>query len=209
MTAAPAERGRVMPLRSPLAKQEPKRTSPLRLVPPRRSSAAKTPFAVVLVVVLAGGLLGLLLLNTLVAQQSFALHDLGKQDKQLAQQQQDLTRDVQDLEAPASVAARASALHMVPSGPPAFLRLSDGKVLGVPQPGVAPAPPAASTTWTGPRTVTPPATPPATTPATKPMTAPATKPATTGTTGTTTTATTARTTTRTTTTTKPPTGAHR
>ena len=143
---------RALPLRSPLPQQEPKRTSPLRLVPPRRSSAPKTPFAVVLVVVLAGGLLGLLLLNTLVAQQSFALHDLGKQDRQLAQQEQDLTRDVQDLEAPASLASRAAALHMVPSGSPAFLRLSDGKVLGVAQPGVAPAPPAASTTWTAPRT---------------------------------------------------------
>ena len=168
MSAAPLEKpARVMPLRSPLPKQEPRR-SPLRLVPPRRSSAAKTPFAVVLVVVLAGGLLGLLLLNTLVAQQSFALHDLGAMDRQLAQQEQDLTRQVQDLEAPSSLAARAAALHMVPSGPPAFLRLSDGKVLGVPQPGVAPVPPAASTTWTAPKPAT-----------TKP--AAATKPAATGT----------------------------
>jgi hypothetical protein len=169
---------RALPLRSPLPKQEPRRT-PLRLVPPRRSSAAKTPFAVVLVVVLAGGLLGLLLLNTLVAQQSFALHDLGKKDKVLAQQEQDLTRDVQDLEAPASLAARAAALRMVPSGPPAFLRLSDGKVLGVPQPGVAPAPPAASTTWTAPKTTT---TTPTAAAATKPAATPARKPAVTTTT---------------------------
>ena len=163
---------RVMPLRSPLPKPEPKRANPLRLVPPRRSSAAKTPFAVVLVVVLAGGLLGLLLLNTLVAQQSFALHDLGAKDKQLAQREQDLTRQVQDLEAPSSLADRAAALHMVPSGPPAFLRLSDGRVLGVPEPGVAPAPPAASTTWTAPKpaTVTKP---------TKPTSAKPTKPTTT------------------------------
>ena len=177
---------RVMPLRSPLPKTAPKRPSPLRLVPPRRSTAAQTPFAVVLVVLLAGGLLGLLLLNTLVAQQSFALHDLGTKDKALAQQEQDLTRQVQDLEAPASLAGRAAALHMVPSGPPAFLRLSDGRVLGVPQAGVAPAPPAASTTWTGPKTATTkpagttPTRPATTTSTTKPTTKPATtKPATT------------------------------
>ena len=147
---------RVLPLRSPLTKEAPKRTSPLRLVPPRRSSAAKAPFAFVLVMLLAGGLLGLLLLNTMVAQQSFSLHDLSAQNKELAQQEQDLSRKVQDLEAPASLAVRATTLRMVPSGPPAFLRLSDGKVLGKPQPGVAPVVPApaapkSSTTWTGPK----------------------------------------------------------
>jgi hypothetical protein len=37
MSAAPLERSpRVMPLRSPLPKEAPKRTSPLRVVPPRR-----------------------------------------------------------------------------------------------------------------------------------------------------------------------------
>ena len=147
---------RVMPLRSPLTKEAPKRTSPLRLVPPRRSSAAKAPFAVVLVMLLAGGLLGLLLLNTLVAQQSFSLHDLSAQNRELTQTEQDLSQEVQDLEAPASLADRATALKMVPSGPPAFLRLSDGKVLGKPQPGVAPVvpqpvAPKSSTTWTGPK----------------------------------------------------------
>ncbi|MFN2539408.1 MAG: hypothetical protein ABR549_14835 [Mycobacteriales bacterium] len=149
---------RVMPLRSPLPKEAPKRTSPLRLVPPRRSSAAKTPFVVVLVALLAGGLLGLLLLNTMVAKQSFSLHDLSARDKVLTQQESDLSRQVQDLEAPASLAGRAAALHMVPSGTPAFLRLSDGKVLGRPQPGAAPIAPRSSTTWTAPKTPTKPTT---------------------------------------------------
>lgn len=161
MSAAPLERSpRVMPLRSPLPKEAPKRTSPLRVVPPRRSSAAKAPFAVMLVVLLGGGLLGLLLLNTLVAQQSFSIHDLSAKDKALQQREQDLSSQVQALEAPASLAARATALHMVPSGPPAFLRLSDGKVLGDPQAGAAPtvvkpvvkpAAPTGSTTWTAPK----------------------------------------------------------
>jgi hypothetical protein len=153
MTAMSTNAARVMPLRSPLPKDAPKRTSPLRLVPPRRSSASKAPFAIVLVVLLGGGLLGLLLLNTLVAQQSFAIHDLSAKDKALAQQEQDLSRQVQGLQAPASLAARATALKMVPSGPPAFLRLTDGKVLGSPQAGVAPVvtPPKSSTTWTAPK----------------------------------------------------------
>ena len=188
---------RVMPLRSPLAAPEPKRTNPLRLVPPRRSSASKAPFVVVLVGLLVGGLLGLLALNTLVAQQSFAIHDLALKDKQLAQQEQDLARQVQGLQTPASLAARATALKMVPSGPPAFLQLSDGKVLGTATAGAAPVvpkPATASTTWTAPKPgTTNPATakPAATKPAgtkpsgTKPAgTKPTTrKPATTPTTG--------------------------
>jgi len=140
---------RVMPLRSPIQKAEPKRTNPLRLVPQRRSSAAKAPFVVVLVLLLAGGLLGLLVLNTLVAKQSFVIHDLAAQDKKVAQEEQNLAREVQGLQTPAALAARAGALHMVPSGPPAFLDLRTGRVLGIATAGVAPV--VASTTWTAPK----------------------------------------------------------
>ena len=175
MTAGSSARTLALPLRSPLPKTAAKKSSALRLVPQRRSSAAKAPFVVVVVMLLVGGLLGLLLLNTLVAQDSFALHDLAKQGKALQQQEQDLARQVQALQAPAELAGRATRLGMVPGGPPAFLRLSDGKVLGKPMPGVAPvvpqpakpttaskpatpAKPAASTTWTAPRQSPPPAT---------------------------------------------------
>lgn len=151
-----------VPLRSPSTtpKPEPKRSSPLRLVPQRRSNAAKTPFLVVVVTILVGGLLGLLLLNTLVAQDSFALHDLASQARELEQREQDLGKQVQAHQAPAALAARAAALGMFPGGPPAFLQLPSGKVLGQAMPGVAPvapAAPASSTTWTAPRPTAPPA----------------------------------------------------
>ena len=133
-----------VPLRS--SAPAPRRT--LRLVPQRRSQAAKTPFVVVVVTILVGGLLGLLLLNTLVAQDSFALHDLRQQGKALQQQEQELARQVQAKQAPANLAAQAASLGMVPGGPPAFLQLPSGTVLGQPTPGVAPS---ASTTWTAPR----------------------------------------------------------
>ena len=120
----------------------PRRTAALRLVPQRRSSAAKAPFAVVLVCLLAGGLLGLLLLNTLVAQQSFRLHDLAARAAVLQEQEQAMTRQTQTLQAPGVLAARALRLGMVEGGPPAFLRLSDGAVLGKPVAGRVPAPPA-------------------------------------------------------------------
>ncbi|MCA1710107.1 MAG: hypothetical protein LC789_00095 [Actinobacteria bacterium] len=110
----------------------------LRLVAARRSSAARTPFVVVVVLILLGGLLGLLALNTVLAQDAFTLHALQVQSRQLADREQALQREVADLQSPRSLAARATALGMVPGGPPAFLRLSDGKVLGAPVAGTAP-----------------------------------------------------------------------
>jgi len=111
----------------------------LRLVPQRRSNAARAPFAVVVVVLLVGGLLGLLMLNTMVAQGAFRLHDLTVQGKVLDDREEVLSRQVQTLQAPTSLSQRATAFGMVPGGPPVFLRLSDGAVLGTPG---APAPPA-------------------------------------------------------------------
>jgi hypothetical protein len=128
-----------LPLRSPLPKTATKKVAGLRIVPQRRSSAAKAPFVVVLVSLLVGGLLGLLLLNTLIAQGSFRLHDLSNQGRALELRQQDLQRQVQALQAPAELAHRAAALGMVPGNAPAFLRLSDGKVLGLATAGLAPA----------------------------------------------------------------------
>jgi hypothetical protein len=172
---------RALPLRvptTPAPTSVPSTRGLLRLVPQRRSSAARTPFAVVLVVLLVGGLLGLLLLNTLVAQGSFELSRLSSESRALQQQEQQLAAEVQRLQAPAGLAQRADKLGMVPGGPPAFLRLSDGKVLGKATKGKRPAPaaqpkpsastatsaatprtpaaPAGSTTWTAPRQSPPP-----------------------------------------------------
>lgn len=131
----------------------------LRLAPAVRRRAARTPFVVVVVALLGAGLLGLLALNTVLAQGSFRAHELAAEARDLATREEVLTREVEALRAPASLAARATELGMVPGGPPAFLRLSDGAVLGAPVAGEAPAPqpvpsmagaPSGSTTWTSP-----------------------------------------------------------
>ena len=113
----------------------------LRLVPQRRSSAPRTPFVAVVVALLVVGLLGLLLLNTVLAQDAFRLHVLQTQGSVLANQELDLQRQVEGLRAPAGLASRARALGLVQGGPPAFLRLSDGAILGQPVAGVAPSVP--------------------------------------------------------------------
>ncbi len=121
----------------------------LRLVPQRRSSAPRTPFVAVVVALLVVGLLGLLLLNTVLAQDAFRLHVLQTQGSVLANQELDLQRQVEGLRAPAGLASRARALGLVQGGPPAFLRLSDGAILGQPVAAVAPSvpvPPRAATT---------------------------------------------------------------
>lgn len=117
------------------------RTGVLRLVPKARSKAARAPFAVVVVALLVGGLLGLLALNTALAQDAFALHALKVEGRELAVREQALQRDVEGLRTPEALAARAQEMGMVPAGPPAFLRLSDGAVIGAPEPGVAPIEP--------------------------------------------------------------------
>ncbi|MEP6697121.1 MAG: hypothetical protein ABJA34_09610 [Pseudonocardiales bacterium] len=110
----------------------------LRLVPQRSLHPPRAPFVTLVVGVLAAGLLGLLLLNTVMAEDSFHLHALQQQGSALDLRQQQLQRQIDALETPNALAARAQAQGMVPAGGPAFIRLSDGKILGVPQPAKAP-----------------------------------------------------------------------
>lgn len=109
------------------------RAAGLRLVRPVRSRARKAPFVVVVLSVLGAGLVGLILMSTVLQAQSFESSRLDRQASELQTRQQAVAREVDRLQSPANVAARAIALGMVPNANPAFLRLSDGKVLGKPQ----------------------------------------------------------------------------
>jgi hypothetical protein len=115
----------------------------LRLVPPRLPAriarARRTPFVAVVVGLLALGLLGMLALNTVLAQDAFRLHALQVQGKVLADREQALQTSVDALQAPRALASRAEAFGMVPGGAPDFLRMPDGVLLGADQapPGAA------------------------------------------------------------------------
>ncbi len=106
----------------------------LRLVRPVRSRARRTPFVVVVMIVLSVGLVGLIIMSTVLQAQSFEAAKLTREASALEIQQQSLSREVEQLLSPASVARRALVFGMVPNTNPAFLRLSDGKVLGKPEP---------------------------------------------------------------------------
>jgi len=105
----------------------------LRLVRPVRSRARRAPFVVVVLTVLGVGLVGLIVLSTVLQAQSFEAAKLDRQAAALETQQQAIAREVDRLQSPANVAGRAIAIGMVPNANPAFLRLEDGKILGKPQ----------------------------------------------------------------------------
>jgi hypothetical protein len=108
----------------------------LRLVRPVRSRARKAPFVVVVLTLLSIGLVGLIVMSTVLQAQSFKAASLNRTANALQVQQQGLTRDVERLQSPSNVARRALVYGMVPNASPAFLRLSGGKVLGKPEPAV-------------------------------------------------------------------------
>jgi hypothetical protein len=100
-------------------------------------NAPRLPFAALVLTVLALGLVGLLLLNTSLQQGAFYARDLEARAQTLGQQREALRVHVSALREPQRVAEKAAALGMVPNPSPAFLRLSDGQVLGNPEPAGA------------------------------------------------------------------------
>ncbi|WSV43988.1 septum formation initiator family protein [Streptomyces sp. NBC_01077] len=108
-------------------------------MPSGPSSAARTPFVLLVVVLLGGGLISLLLLNSALNQGSFQLNELKDRTTELTDEEQALQRDVDDYAAPDALERRARELGMVPGGSPVFLG-PEGKVLGEPSEAVAPKP---------------------------------------------------------------------
>ncbi|GHE67244.1 hypothetical protein CP980_24395 [Streptomyces vinaceus] len=112
--------------------------------------AALTPFVLLVVALLAGGLISLLLLNSALNQGSFQLSKLKKETTALTDEEQALQRDVDGYSAPDALQRRAHELGLVPGGSPVFIG-PDGKVTGTaavaeppPPPPSPSAPPAAA-----------------------------------------------------------------
>ncbi|MDY0812313.1 cell division protein FtsL [Kitasatospora purpeofusca] len=104
-------------------------------VRPGRSVRGRTPFAVLVVLLLGAGLLGLLALNTALNEGSFELSRLNRQTTVLTDEQQGLQHQIDQNSAPDALARRAVELGMVPAGGLAFLDLPNGgAVVGTPKP---------------------------------------------------------------------------
>lgn len=88
------------------------------------------PFAFLVVVALAAGVIGLLLVNTSLQQGAFAMAALEGKASALLARQQSLELEVAALRDPGRLSRRAERLGMVADRSPTFLRLSDGRILG-------------------------------------------------------------------------------
>ncbi len=120
------------------ARPAPRTGARRRPAPPRRLRVVAPPpaagsglFLGLCVLLLFGGFVGVLVLNTSMAKGSFTLKDLQRQSDALADTQDDLRHALDEVSGPGPLAQRARSLGMVPAQSPAFLRLSDGTVLGV------------------------------------------------------------------------------
>lgn len=108
----------------------------LTVVPRRRTRAPRVPFVALVSLLLVSGVAGLLMFNTSMQQSSFTATALEQQSQILAAQEQSLQMELEQLRDPQNVAQAARDMGMVPPANPAFIRLSDGKVLGTPTPAV-------------------------------------------------------------------------
>jgi hypothetical protein len=85
----------------------------LRVVPRRRTRAARLPFVTLVSLVLLGGVVGLLCFNTQMQQASFAATSLEAQADNLAAREQTLHDELQNLRSPQELGLRAQQAGMV------------------------------------------------------------------------------------------------
>jgi len=116
------------------------RTSPRRATAaaPRQLKVVAPPeirghgaFAALCIMLVLGGFVAVLMLNTAMAKGSYTLRALQHRSDELTDSQDSLRHSLDAVSGPGPLAQRARALGMVPAATPAFLRLSDGAVLGV------------------------------------------------------------------------------
>jgi len=107
----------------------------LRLVAPIRvRKASRGVFVIVLAIILGVGLLGMLVINTTLAQGAFTVSELRSTQEELSRTEATLIESVAALAAPVVLETKARNLGMVPSATPAFIQIPTGKVLGKPKP---------------------------------------------------------------------------
>jgi hypothetical protein len=110
-------------------------TSPrLRVAPPPPVRVPRTPFVGLILVLVVGGVLGILAVNTKINENAFKREKLQQQQATLDRDEQQLKKEIADHEAPGNLTAEARKLGLVEAEDPAFIRLPDGKTIGVPRP---------------------------------------------------------------------------
>ena len=109
----------------------------LRVVRAPEPTRTRVPFVLLCIGILAGALLGALVLNTSMASAAYDKHEMEIELAQLARTEQSLRTSIAAHKAPQQLAASARGLGLVQAPPSAYLRLADGAVLGTPTPAGA------------------------------------------------------------------------
>lgn len=102
--------------------------------PPEPVTAPRTPFVMLVLALVAAGIVGLLVLNTKINENSFRLEGLRDRQASLEIREQQLRSDLAARQSPGNLTAAARMLGLVREESPAFLYLPDGRVVEVPQP---------------------------------------------------------------------------
>jgi hypothetical protein len=122
----------------------------LSIVASRPAAAGRAPFAVLIAGILLAGLMGLLLVHTLAAQDAFRVHDLNQRLATLKDSEQQLQIATEQAESPSALRTHALALGMRPSQIGGYRHAKDGRVIGtltaIPLPVIAPVPTPTATT---------------------------------------------------------------
>lgn len=104
----------------------------LTVVPRLARRTSRVPFVTLVSLLLLGGVIGLLMFNTTMQQNSFRATALEGRSSDLTAREQQLQMELEALRNPQVVAEKAQKLGMVPAVDPAVVDLSRGRVLGTP-----------------------------------------------------------------------------
>ncbi|MDX6743078.1 hypothetical protein [Actinocorallia sp. A-T 12471] len=122
--------GRRQPDAPKPAKAQPAKAQPAKPKEPARDGRPRAPFVLLLLCLMGGALVCLLVLNTVLARDSFTLSALQKSERQLLQEKQQLVEDIAREEAPDRLALKAENEGMVQPEKLAFVDPVDGTVTG-------------------------------------------------------------------------------
>ncbi len=108
--ALDAERSRLSPAKPAVKKRAGAETSD--------ATMSRAPFVLLILALITAGLVGLVLLNTAINENAFRLHKLQQSQQRLDLSEQQLQRDVAELQSSGALDAAAKRLGLVPAGRP-------------------------------------------------------------------------------------------
>ncbi|WP_235739164.1 hypothetical protein [Nocardioides alcanivorans] len=124
-----SERAATVRSRLPRIAEQAVQRARLTVVPRRDRPGNGVPFVVFVSLLLVAGVIGLLMLNTTMQQNSFRATALEKEAQALTAQREGLELDLAKLNDPQAVAERAQDLGMVEANVADYVDLAQGKVI--------------------------------------------------------------------------------